>query len=1557
MNVLLTTSAAPDQTPFSTNEKRPPIGLGFLISVLRDAGHNVFFIDNYLCPSDFLDSDYLQRHQIDFVGIYTNTICFRDSLRMFYRLEDLRQEGAWKGKIIAGGPHASVSPETIPHFVDHIVIGEGEIAILDIVAGKVKEQIVQYPSIENLDKLPMPAWDYFAEMSYDWGGNWLPESPVFTMNTSRGCPFDCTFCSVGSIWGRRYTYFSAERVVADIEYLVKHHGAKGIYFREDNFTLNKKRLHDFCNLMISKDVNIPWVCETRASSLDRETVELMASAGAKGAYIGVESGSQRLLDFMQKGIKIEDVHSAFRLCQEFGINTAASVIVGVPTETEQEVQMTIELLDEIKPTVTWYNVFVGIPKSKLYMHVLENKLFEYIDDRGLVYLKGHNERVLRWYGHAWAAELPVQLQNNTIINPKVSVVMSVYNGEKYLREAIRSVLSQTLNNYEFVIINDASTDKSAEILQEIEDPRIRVLTNEQNRGLTKSLNKAVKHCRGEFIGRMDADDLSHPMRLEKQVSFLESHPSCALVGSSYYVIDEEGKTISHVGVLLESQQIKEELKNQNWFGHGSVLMRKSAFSKVGGYDEEFRYAQDYDLWLRLSEQYDVANIKEPLYFWRCTVQAISRDKAREQQVFAELAKKYALIRAQQSGAKLEQQNMQVSPMASIIVPTHNRPDMLKETIQSILDQTFQDFEVIVVNDAGQDVSSVVEAFNSPKLSYLSHETNKGLAGARNTGLRAARGTYIAYLDDDDIFYPDHLDTLVTFLQESGEKVAYTDAFRAHQAMQGDGTYVVTERDVPYSFDFNFKDILIGNFIPVTCIMHDIKCIHEAGYFDESLHSHEDWDLWIRMSQKYAFHHIKKLTCEFRWREDGTSMTSSKEPEFISTQERIYEKYQHISSRMPDVAQAQQRELYNRKKRAGVAIPIACSIIIPVFNQVAYTERCLEMLYANTPESLSFEVIVVDNASTDDTAKFLNEATRRYHNLRVIHNDENLLFAKACNQGAQAAQGEYLVFLNNDTEALPGWFEKGLTRLKSDPAIGAVGSKLLYPDGTIQHCGIEFIACPGLEPPWPKHRFLCAAADDPRVNISEEVDMVTGACLFISKELFRDIGGFCPDYGMYFEDIDLCMKIRKRGMIIWYEPLSVLVHHESKSSQLSRENLDSLCLSASTIFYKRWLPEIKSGAYQNHLMSRTRSVGTVRKPSIVIDGVIFQLQHGRPFGISRLWWSLLTELAATPLAGRIVLLDRDGTAPEIPGIRLRRVTPFQLGTAQEESPGLDRVCCEENAGIFISTYYTYTNATPSLLMLYDMIPERFDIVGPDAPNPEWRDKYHAIVNSLAFAAISRSTARDLTTFYPRAAESPLTVVSCAVSDDFMAHSEEEIAAFKAVNGIDRPYFLLVGRRDPHKNAALFFQAFAQLPDRGRYAIVMAGGGNALEQELRELAGPAAGYAGFFSDQDLSLAYSGALALVYPSLYEGFGLPILEAMQSGCPVITCQNSSLPEVAGSAALYVGEQDIEGMAKALMSVQQPDVRAYLVKRGLERARQFSWQESANLLAKTIEECVRANV
>ncbi len=910
-NVLLVTSGAPDQTPFSTTEKRPPIGIGFLISTLREAGHNVFFIDNYLSPSDCLETDYLKRHRIDFVGIYTNTICFRDSLRMFYLLEELRQRDFWHGKIIAGGPHASVSPETIPPFVDHIVIGEGEYAVRDIVEGMVTDRVVHYPPIDNLDELPMPAWDCFTELPYNWGGDWLPDAPVFTMNTSRGCPFSCTFCSVCSIWGKHYTYFSAERIVADIEHVITTFGARGIYFREDNFTLKRDRLIRFCNLLVERNIRIPWVCESRVSNLDRELVELMARAGAVGFYFGVESGSQRLLDFMKKGITVQQIRNAFQWCRELGIKTAASVIVGVPTETEADLRMTASLLEEIRPTVTWFNIFVGIPDSELFRYAREHGCVEFIDDRGLAYMKGHNRRVEQFYGSAWDAKIPVAFENGKIAAPLVSVVMSVHNGERHLKHAIQSILSQSFLNYEFIIIDDASTDATPGILDGFNDKRLLIIRNTGNLGLTPSLNSGIRAARGQYVARMDADDISVPHRLARQVEYLEKNPEIAVVGSSYYSMDEHDVLTGIIDVLDSPELIHRELTRQNWFGHGSVLMRKRCLEEVGGYDERFIYAQDYDLFLRLSERYKLANIAEPLYCWRESPHGISASKREQQDFFAEMARSEALRRrgaSVRSAAPPRGEN--TPPLVSVVVPTHNRPEMLATAISSILAQTMHSFEIIVVNDAGTDVRPVLESFGGREnIRHLVHETNRGLAAARNTGINAARGKYIAYLDDDDAYYPHHLETLVGFLESNDCRVAYSDANCAIQQKTENG-FVTVKREVIYSREFDYDAVLYVNFIPVLCVIHEKACLSLSGMFDESLSRHEDWDLWIRMSRHERFAHIKTVTCEYTYRPDGSSMTSSSAPMFFETYKAVCGKYGDFAKGKPFVQERRMETIFN-----------------------------------------------------------------------------------------------------------------------------------------------------------------------------------------------------------------------------------------------------------------------------------------------------------------------------------------------------------------------------------------------------------------------------------------------------------------------------------------------------------------------------------------------------------------------------------------------------------------------------------------------------------------------
>ncbi len=361
--------------------------------------------------------------------------------------------------------------------------------------------------------------------------------------------------------------------------------------------------------------------------------------------------------------------------------------------------------------------------------------------------------------------------------------------------------------------------------------------------------------------------------------------------------------------------------------------------------------------------------------------------------------------------------------------------------------------------------------------------------------------------------------------------------------------------------------------------------------------------------------------------------------------------------------------------------------------------------------------------------------------------------------------------------------------------------------------------------------------------------------------------------------------------------------------------------------------------QNTVESNSIKSNSAKTPKIVVDGIIFQLQKNQPLGISRVWTSLLTELGKKE--NNILLLDRGNTAPNIAGIEKFSVSPFYgYELMPAEVCHLDDICSENCADLFISTYYTYTENTPSLLMLHDFIPEIYKWKGM-----EWTAKSDAIKKAFAYLSVSKSTANDLRKFYPASSSKKVEIIYNAVSDEFSPKSEKQLLQFKKKYNIERPYFVISGSRTLYKNVVQFAAAFAQLKSKDKYEILFTGGNPELEPDLKKLLGETKYQIVYLSVEELSTAYSGALALVYPSKYEGFGLPVIEAMKSGCPVITCKNSSLKEVAGGAALYVKEDDIQSMKNALINVEKPSVRQKFVDAGLENARRFTWSSSSDKL------------
>lgn len=507
---------------------------------------------------------------------------------------------------------------------------------------------------------------------------------------------------------------------------------------------------------------------------------------------------------------------------------------------------------------------------------------------------------------------------NSSDSPLVSVIVPCYNLAPYLPEAIESIVWQTFTDWECVIVNDGSTDDTSQVAKEIiskhPDKKIYYL-EKANGGPAEARNYGIKNSKGKFILPLDADDLIHQSFLEKTVNILLLNPNIHIV---YTDLQEFGE---RKNLVIAEDWNPLKIRFQNHLNYCS-LYRREVWESVGGYDPNKRNVgyEDWDFWISSAEKgFNAKRIPEPLFFYRIRrrsrfIEENQRDLQNKALIVLNHPNLYtkshiiwadAVLRNEEWVKLISNVRNLIppnipetvipksrtislkSPLVSVIVPTFNRPMMLKNAIQSILNQTFQDFEVIVVNDAGEDVRSVVENLNDKRIRYVSHSWNKGLAATRNTGLRNSKGKYIAYLDDDDVFLPNHLETLVRFLDSNPEfEIAYTDAFRLHQSMVN-GNYVTVREDIPYSQDFDSVEILFGNYIPVLCILHHKTILDEIGLFDETLTTHEDWDLWIRMSRKYRFYHIKKVTCGFSWREDGTTMSSSIRKDFYRTMGVIY----------------------------------------------------------------------------------------------------------------------------------------------------------------------------------------------------------------------------------------------------------------------------------------------------------------------------------------------------------------------------------------------------------------------------------------------------------------------------------------------------------------------------------------------------------------------------------------------------------------------------------------------------------------------------------------------
>lgn len=367
--------------PTDTLQNKPtPLGLMYISSFLEEKGFKIKILD--LSMHNLNDGqilDWIKKINPRKIGISCMSVDFNFLKRITKKIKTFFKDI----QLITGGVHPTAMPQEVLNTtsIDVLVIGEGENTLLELMKDynlkdikgiaymKNKKMVVNEPRefIEDLDKLPFPARHLLPPLkNYSLSMDWEGRKPSVVLFSSRGCPFNCIYCASKIMWKRKVRFRSAENVLKEIDFLVSKYRIKEILFYDDHFVLNKPRLVEICNGLIKRNYDLTWCCLSRVDSIELDTLKLMKKAGCHMISFGVESGSQKILDSIEKNVKISQIINAFKLCKTVGINTKATIIFGSPNETRETINETNKLLKIILPDYVWFFSITPFPGTKLY---------------------------------------------------------------------------------------------------------------------------------------------------------------------------------------------------------------------------------------------------------------------------------------------------------------------------------------------------------------------------------------------------------------------------------------------------------------------------------------------------------------------------------------------------------------------------------------------------------------------------------------------------------------------------------------------------------------------------------------------------------------------------------------------------------------------------------------------------------------------------------------------------------------------------------------------------------------------------------------------------------------------------------------------------------------------------------------------------------------------------------------------------------------------------------------------------------------------------------------
>lgn len=524
------------------------------------------------------------------------------------------------------------------------------------------------------------------------------------------------------------------------------------------------------------------------------------------------------------------------------------------------------------------------------------------------------------------------------------------------------------------------------------------------------------------------------------------------------------------------------------------------------------------------------------------------------------------------------------PLISIAVPAYQTPvEFLKQMIESLISQTYPEWELCIANASpdNEEMQRVLADYSAKdsRVRFCNLKENLGIAENTNRAFSMAKGEFMGLLDHDDLLAPNALYEIVQALQDHPQADAlYTDEDK-----------VTTELDEHFQPhlkpDFNLDLLRSNNYI---CHFFVVRrsIVEKAGGFRKEFDGAQDYDFIFRCTENAReVLHVPEILYHWRTHKASTADNPASKMYAFEAGKRAIEENLERTETKGVVSHTQDLGFY-RVKYPVQGKPLV-SVIIPNKDEKETLQTCMEMLNSNTSYQ-NFEIIIIENNSTtDEIFRYYKELSKdpRIHLLRW---GKEFNYSAINNFGVAHAKGEYLLFLNNDIKSInPDWMEE-LLGVCQRPEVGGVGAKLIYPDNTIQHAGCV-VGMGGIA----GHMFVDMPADRTgylhKASLLQDMSAVTAACLMMKKEVFEEAGGFTEELAVAFNDVDLCLKVRKNNHLIVYDPYAKLYHMESKTRG-AEDSKEKVRRFQTEIEYMRchWLDILKNGdPYYNKNLSLTK----------------------------------------------------------------------------------------------------------------------------------------------------------------------------------------------------------------------------------------------------------------------------------------------------------------------------------------------------------------------------------